>query len=240
MEQYKIRKDSIKEIRKTMLIKSLSISLLTIIGGLLISHYSTNGQQSEVNVYPYVIPILLVSLGYGLYLSVIRQKQIFDSYRLTIDINGITREQHNTPTINISNAEVREIIKNSNGSFTIKGKSSLNVIVVPSQIDNYEKLVKSLTEIRHISTKSKEPFLQKNRELLSLLTIGSLAGVYISNDKIIVGVSGSVLLGILGYSFFEVQRSKNVDNKTKNGMWLLILVIASIIGIMYYKLTGQQ
>ena len=39
---------------------------------------------------------------------------------------------------------------------------------------------------------------------------------------------------------FEVQRSKNVDSKTKKGMWWLILVIASIVGAMYYKLTGQQ
>ena len=67
-----------------------------------------------------------------------------------------------------------------------------------------------------------------------------MAAVYMSKDKIIVGVSGTVLVVVLGYSFFEVQRSKNVDSKTKKGMWWLILVIASIVGAMYYKLTGQQ
>ncbi len=127
-----------------------------------------------------------------------------------------------------------------NGSFTIKGNSSVNVIVVPSQIDNYEKLEKSLTEIRQILTKSSEPFLQKFRGILSISTIGLMAAVYISKDKIIVGVSGTVLLVVLGYSFFEVQRSKNVDSKTKKEMWWLILVTASIVGVMCYKLTGQQ
>ena len=67
-----------------------------------------------------------------------------------------------------------------------------------------------------------------------------MAGVYISKDKMIVGVSGTVLLLILGYSFFEVQRSKNIDHKTKQGMWWVILVTASIVAVMYYKLTGQQ
>jgi hypothetical protein len=240
MEQFKIRQDGFKEIRKAMLIKAIPISLLAAIGGLAIGHFSTNGQQSDVNVLPFVIPLVLGALGFGLYRGVNRQKEIFDSYRLTLDNNGITREQHNTPTITISNTEVSEIIKNSNGSFTIKGNSSVNVICVPSQIDDYEKLEKSLAEIRHILTKSSELFLQKIRGLLSVLTIGLMAAVYISKDKIIVGVSGTVLLVVLGYSFFEVQRSKNVDSKTKKGMWWLILVTASIVGVMYYKLTGQQ
>lgn len=240
MEQFKIRQDGFKEIRKAMLIKAIPISLLAAFGGLAISHFNTNGQQSDVNVFPFVIPIVLGALAFGLYRGVNRQKEIFDSYRLTLDNNGITREQHNTPTITISNTDVSEIIKNSNGSFAIKGNSSLNVIGVPSQIDDYEKLEKSLAEIRKISSKSSEPFLQKFRGLLSILTIGLMAAVYISKDKIIVGVSGTVLLVVLGYSFFEVQRSKNVDSKTKKEMWWLILVTASIVGVMCYKLTGQQ
>jgi hypothetical protein len=240
MEQFKIRKDGFKEIRKAMLIKAIPISLIAAFGGLTISHFNTNGQQSDVNIFPFVIPLVLGVLAFGLYRGVNRQQEIFDSYILTLDNNGITREQHNTPTITISNADLSEIIKNSNGSFTIKGNSTVNVIGVPSQIDDYEKLEKLLSGIRQISTKTNEPFLQKFRGLLSILTIGLMAAVNISKDKIIVGVSGTVLLAVLGYSFFEIQRSKNIDRKTKKGMWWLILVTASIFGVMYYKLTGQQ
>lgn len=240
MQQFKIRQDGFKEIRKAMLIKAIPISLLAAFGGLAISHFNTNGQQSDVNVFPFVIPIVLGALAFGLYRGVNIQKEIFDSYILTLDENGVTREQHNTPTITISKADLSEIIKNSNGSFTIKGNSSVNMIGVPAQIDNYEQLEKSLSEIGQILTNNSEPFLQKYRGLLSILTIGLMAAVYISKNKIIVGVSGTVLLIVLGYSFFEVQRSKNVDNKTKKGMWWLILVTASIIGVMYYKLIGQQ
>lgn len=236
MEQFKIREDSFKEIRKMMLTKAVPTLLFAAFVGFAISYFNPNVQQSDVNVFPIVIPVTLGALGFGLYRGVNRQKKIFDSYRLTLDNNGITREQHNTPTITISNTDVSEIIKHSNGSFTIKGNSSVNVIVVPSQIDNYEKLEKSLTEIRQILTKSSEPFLQKFRGILSILTIGLMAAVYISKDKIIVGVSGTVLLLVLGYSFFESQRSKNIDRKTKMAMWWLILVTVSIVGVMYYKL----
>lgn len=240
MEQFKIRKDGFKEIRKAMLIRAIPISLLAALGGLAISHFNTNGQQNDINVFPFVIPLVLGALAFGLYRGVNRQKEIFDSYVLTIDNNCITREQHNTPTITISNADLSGIIKNSDGGFTIMGNSTVNVIGVPSQIDDYEKLEKLLSEIRQILSKTSEPFLQKYRGLLSILTIGLMAVVYISKDKIIVGISGTVLLAVLGYSFFEVQRSKNIDSKTKKGMWWLILVIASIIGVMYFKLTGQH
>ena len=80
--------------------------------------------------------IVLGALAFGLYRGVNRQKEIFDSYRLTLDNNAITREQHKTPTITISNTDVIEIVKNSNGSFTLKGNSPVNVIGVPSQIDD--------------------------------------------------------------------------------------------------------
>jgi hypothetical protein len=239
-EQFKIRPDGFKEIRKTMLIKAIPLCLLAASGGLTISHFNASGQQSDVNVYLFVIPLVAGALAFGLYRGVNRQKEIFDSYSLALSNDSITREQHNTPTISISHGEISEIIKNSNGSFTIKGNSTINIIGVPSQIDNYEKLEKLLTDIRQISTKTSEPFLQKFRGLLSILTIGLMAAVYISKDRIIVGISGTVLLIVLGYSFFEVQRSKNIDNKTKRGMWWLIPVTASIIGVMYFKLTGQQ
>jgi len=236
MEQFKIRQDGFKEIRNVMLFKAIPISLLAAFGGLVITYFNTSGKQNDVNIFPFLIPILLGALGFGLYRSVIRQKEIFESFCITLDNNGITREQHNTPTITISNTDVSEIIKNSNGSFTIKGNSFVNVISIPSQIDDYEKLENSLASIRNISTKSSKPFLQKFSMLISLLVIGLMAAVYISKDKIIVGVSGTVLLVFLGYSFFEIQRSKHIDNKTKKGMWLLILVKASIAGVMYYKL----
>lgn len=240
MEQFKIRKDGFNEIRKAMLIKAIPISLIATVGGLAISHFNTDVQQSEVNIFPIVIPLVVGALAFGFYRGINRQKVIFDSYRLILDNNSIRREQNNTPTITISNSDIIAIFKNSNGSFTIKGNSSVNVIGVPSQIDDYEKLEKSLAQIRQISTISSEPFLQKFRGLLSLLAIGLMAGVYISKDKIIVGVSGTLLLLFMGYSFFEVQRSKNIDSKTKKGMWWLILVSVSIIGVMYFKLTRQQ
>lgn len=240
MEQFKIKPGGFKEIRKTLLVKIVPILLLGSFGVLAMVHFNMKEEQSDVNVLLFLIPFILVSGAFGLYRSMNTQKKIFESYCLTLDNNSITREQHNTPTITISNEEISEIIKNSNGSITIKGKSKVNVIGVPPQIEDYTRLEKLLTEIKQISTKTKEPFLQKYMILFSLLGMGLMATFQISSNKIIVGVSGLVLLIFMGYSFFAIQRSKNIDNKTKRATWWVILVAVSIIGVMYYKLTGLQ
>ena len=205
MEQFKIRQGGFKEIRKTMIIKAIPTLLLIACVGLAMGYFNPSVQQSDVNVLPFVIPLVLGALAFGMYLGVNRQKKIFETYILTFDSSSITREQHNTPTISIPHAELSEIIKNPNGDFTIKGNSIVEVIGVPAQIDDYEKLERLLSGIKPILTKSNEPFLQKFRLLISILTVGLMAGVYISKDKMIVGVSGTVLLLILGYSFFEVH-----------------------------------
>ena len=65
-----------------------------------------------------------------------------------------------------------------------------------------------------------------------------MAAVYISKNKLIVGISGSIALLFMGYSFFKIQGSKNIDKKIKTTMWWLLVVCASIIAVMYFKLSG--
>lgn len=240
MEQFKIRKDGFNEIRKSMLLKASPILLLTTIAGFAINNLNSQGEQNDINILPFTSLMVLGIFAFGLYRGVNKQKEILDSYELMLDSDGITRKQHNTPTITIANSDLSEIIKNPNGSFTIKGNSPINVMIVPAQIDNYDILEKLLAERSAISIKTSEPFLQKFSGLVTILIIGMMAAVYISKDKIIVGITGTLLLAGFGYSFIEVRRSKNLDNKTKKGIWWLLLVMASIVGIMYSKLVGQQ
>lgn len=240
MEQFKIRQDGFKEIRKALLVQVISLSLIAIIGGMAMSHFSGNEDQRDVNVFPVLIPIVLGAMAFGLYRGVQRQKTLFDSYVLTIDDSGITREQYNTSTITISNSDIKKIVKNSNGSYTIKGNSSANIIVIPSQINDYEKFEKLLFDLGPISVKTKESLLQKFRIPISLLALGLMGIVYIAKDKIIVGITGTILLVFFIYSTFAIQRSKNIDNKTKKASWWVLLMIGSIIITMYAKLTEQQ
>ena len=238
MQEFTTKPEGFSELRKAILLKAIPTSLLAGSVGIAISYANTNTSAGDNNAYLGIIPIMLGVLVFGIYRGIATQKKIFDSYKLTFDNSSVTREQYNTPTITIPYNEITEITKNSNNSFTIKGNSAVSVIGVYPQVQGYDSLEILLSNIKQISVKTTEPFIQKFSLLFSILTLVLMATVYLAKNKIVVGTSGTVLLAFLGYSFFEIRRSKNIDSKTKKGMWWLLAVVASILGVMYVKLTA--
>jgi hypothetical protein len=237
--EFQIKENGFAEIKRAMIVKTIPIAILAAGTGLAISHFNTNGQSTDVSVLPFVIPIIVGALAFGLFKGINRQKGLFESYKLTINENEIVREQNNTQTISIPRNEIKSIIRNPKGILTIVGNSNTEIIGIPSQINNSEKLEQILSAIKPITDSDKKPLTEKYKGVLILLMLGLMATVYISKDKIIIGITGTILTLFLVYSFYEVRRNKNIDKKTKNGMWWLILVLLSVIGNMYFKLTGK-
>ena len=238
MYQFRNKENGFKELRKQVLIKIIPLGLIAVTGGIAMSEINSNNRGNDVNVLPFVIPMALVAMSVGLFLGIKRQKALFESYILTIDENTITRQQDNTPTVSIQKDAISDIIKNVNGSITIKGKDSRDIIGVPAQIENRSELETHLRAFKDITVKSSEHILQKLIIPLVLIVVGLLAIVNISTHKLLVGVSGTLLLVILIASFIQTQRSKNVDSKTKRSMYFLIFVLINIVGQMYLKLNG--
>ena len=240
MQHYKIRQDGFKEITKQMLIRTLPMMLIAITIGITISTINSKDKSDLVNVLPIIIPLLTVAAIFGVYRGVNRQRGLFESYQLTFTNNVITREQHKTPTVSIYFNDITEIVKNKNGSFIVKGKDPMDVIAIPAQIENYLELENKLTQIKQISTNSNKNFLLRNGIAVTILTLGLMLCVYTVTNKIVVAIIGTILLGILTWSFYQVRTSKNVDAKTKRSMWWVLIVFASIIGVMIMKLFGLQ
>jgi hypothetical protein len=132
---------------------------------------------------------------------------------------------------------VQEIVKHKNGSFTIRGKESQNLIIVPAQIDNYEQLEISLQQIHPITTKAKGAYKQKIQALLSIVAVGSMICVYTVMNKVLVGIAGTLFAVLSIWGLITIQRSKNIDRKSKNMMWISLIVILSVIGVTIMKLS---
>lgn len=237
--QFKIKENGFAEIRNKMLWRAIPMMLIAGLGGMAISYFNTNQQSTDVNVWPFVIPIFLAAGAYGIISSIKRQKKIFDSYVLTIDENTIIREQNITPTISIPLEEINGITKQPNGAYIIKGTSSVDMIGIPVQIENMDELELLLSDIKEITINDKKSFTQKYIWASVIITLGLMAAVYTSSNKILVGFSGTILTIGLLYTLVTTQRSKHIDRKTKRGMWIVLILIFSIVSIMYYKLTGE-
>jgi hypothetical protein len=181
---------------------------------------------------------MAVSVGLGLFRGTNRQKRRFESYQLILTNNLITREQFNTPTISIYFNDIKEIVKNKNGSFSIRGKDARDLIAIPAQIEKYTALENALTQIKPFTTKHSRSFLQQYGMAIAIFPFVLTVCLYTVTNKIIVLLSGTILIAILAWSFYEIRRSKNIDAKTKRGTWWLLVVLTSIIGVMIMKLTG--
>ena len=238
MQTFKIRQDGFKEIRKQTLIRTIPIMLIAVTVGILISSINSKGEATDVNVLPFIIPLMLAAVGFGLYRGTNRQKSLFESYVLTITNNLITREQFNMPTVSIYFNEVKEIVKNKNGSFTIRGKDPADMIAIPSQVDNYTQLETTLQNIKPIEAKGKVSVLERYQGLTGLFVLALMFCVYTVNNKIIVALTGTTLVVLMIWSFIKIRANKNIDSKTKRSLWWVLVVLASVILVMIFKLTG--
>jgi hypothetical protein len=236
MEIFVIREEGIKEIRKKVLTRI--IPLLTVVGiaGITVSYLNSSHNEDDINVLPFLIPIVVFALGIGVFRGLRRQKALLSSYTLTIYSNLITREQVNTSPVSIYFSEIREIVKSKNGNYTIKGKNAGDVIIIPAQIHDREQLAVRLESIMPIKINNTLTFVEKYQVLAGLIPLVLMLFVYLSENKIIVAVAGTALIILMGGSLVKIYKSKNVDSRTKRGLLWSIIILASVLYVMFLKL----
>lgn len=235
MQQFTTQKEKFASVSKDMLTRLIPIYLFVILIVGLIPVFKS-GTMDLAGIIS--ISFLFVIMVINTFRSIGRQRKIFESYTLTFENELITRRQDNTPVLSIAYTDIEKIVKSSKGMFIIKGKTS-DVILVPQYIQEYEQLEALLQSIHQVDVRTKAPLLSKVIFVFPLLTIGLLAGVLAASNKIIVAVCGTLILALLTYGFIIIQKSRNVDYRVKRGRWFMLVIAASVIIVMYDKLTGK-
>lgn len=236
IQQFKMREGAFAEMRKKLLVKMTPVFIGFLVFIVLFDKY--NPQNKDGNIDPFMIVIMCVVFVVGIYIGLKKLQKIIESYTLTFTGTSIIREQHNTPSIEISYAEITAIVKGQDGSLSVIGNSKLNAIGIFAQIEQRERVEELLAALKPITEATTgQTFLVKYGTILALPMIGAMAGVYLSNNKIIVALCGFSIVCVFVYSFYVRRKSKNIDNQTKKSEWVSILVLLSIVAIVYYKLT---
>ncbi len=211
--------------------------VLAMMAGIGMSYHNNDTRQEQLSFWLIMTPLFIVLLAVGIYWGIQRQKVLFLSYRLTIDEHGIMREQATTPTIRLIREDIQKIYKDTNGSYAVKGNSINETILIPAQVQNPAALEERLARLSPLAPPPNLPVVTRALWMLPVVTLVLMVVVYVSVNKTVVALSGTLLLGMLSYSLVATQRSKHVDGKTKRSMWLVLLVIASILAVMHAKLS---
>jgi hypothetical protein len=235
MQQFKISEEGYKKMRKKWLIFGLPIAAAIAAIIIVINISNSIVDQSGTLIS---LPIFLAVMGFSVYRNLKKQKQFALSYSITISDSEISREQTNTPPLSINFMEIKEIVKTEKGGFTIKGRTRTDIIYVPYIIDNPQELEQRLANLAPITVMAKDPFYKKYRFLLTFLFMGAMVSVYAVTNKIIVGICGVLVTGLLLWAFYEIRISKNAPENTKRFSWFFLLIVISIIYVTYMKLTA--
>jgi hypothetical protein len=236
MHQFKISETGFKKFRKKWL--ATVVPLVAIVVLIIAAMNILSAKADPGGSFLFVIPVMAVVLSFSFYRSLRKQRKFLLSYSVTVSGEGITREQMNTPPLSISFMEIKEIIKNEKGGFTIKGLTRTDIIHIPYLIDNQEELEKCLQSLAPITVNTKDPFYKKYRALLSIPILGMMICVYAMTNKVIVGICSVLLTAFLIWAFYQMIISKNIPRNTKRNSWVFLIIIFSIIYVTYAKLTG--
>jgi hypothetical protein len=224
-KEYRLLPNGFKEIRKQLLLKLVPLVFIAGATGLFIAHKTSD--KFDITTFYLAVPIASIAIVIGLNRGLNRQKELMESYVLTVDENSIKREQFNTPVIHIYKREVKEITKNKNGSFSIKTSDKTECITVPAQLENSKELEAELLKIIPISSKATS--VEKFTLPLAIGVLLAMAAVFIVKDKLIVTIAGTIVALVLVWSLYEGNRSKGIDKKTKRGMLYVVIVLIAVI-----------
>jgi hypothetical protein len=213
-------------IRKRMLAVAIPFAILAVMGGIYLARVNDTTVNSSPDLFLFILPLLLVAIGIGGYRGMKRQQKLWNSYRLIFDKDKISRVQDDVPTITISKSDITEITESPQGHIQVKSGSRHNIIVIPPAIADRDELILALGEFGPlVKQETKNKWAPAIPILLAILMIV----FFVSKQQLVIVSTGIILFFGLLWSFFEIRRSKLVDQRTKRSSWFIFLVLTVII-----------
>jgi hypothetical protein len=236
-EVFCFNEDGLKQLRTALLKKIIPIYSVIMLA--VVSYTTYQSIQEHAGIFVIIIPILLIAalIVITSKRSINHQVNILKTYRLTLHTNYISREQSNLPIMEIATDEVESITKNADDCIIIRGTKPQETIYIPAQLENIEQLEQRLSKMKEVTTNNRS-FVKKKSAIIAIIAVLVLfATVIIATNKIIVCISGIILLVMMAYSLYKIQTNKSIDKKTKEGSWFILIVAASIAYAIYSKVT---
>lgn len=236
MHHFHVKKDGFKQI-KTKLIISTSVMFAAVLV-IVIVIFALKSDAVNWETMPYFI-VLMTGVGaFSVFIGVKRQRKLFESITVKIYEDKIVREQINTPVLTIYINDITRIVKNPNGSFTVLGKSKLNVIGIPAQMEDYQALEQVLNQVKELTIRASKTSLEKFALPLTLVPAALMIVTMVSKNDLVAVISSALLVIILSVSLAFIIRSMNIDRRTKRLAWIGIIPILAFLEITIIKIQA--
>lgn len=237
MQQFRTRKEGFDEIKKKLITNTTILFTIIFLVVILLPALLSN-DPARFKTLPIMLPLFLAILVFSMMAGIKRQRSAFESFTLTIDDEKIVRERLNTPVLTIGRNEITKITKLANGSFCIEGKSKLNPIVIPAQMDNYQVMEDTLREVKPVTVLTSKTFAEKMALPISLSGVVLVGVIFLSKNGTVTLICSILIVAILLVSLVLTQMNKNVDKGTKRLSWMVLVPLGAFASIIIKKLLS--
>ena len=128
-----------------------------------------------------------------------KKKNAYENFLLTIDDDAIMCKQSESLSFEITQTEITEIVKNTDGSFTLHAGVMNAVFTIPPGINQPLQLEERLNQISPVLIQKKNSI----RRYIGILIVLAIVLIFFSTDnKMVVCIAAAILLLLLLRKFF--------------------------------------
>lgn len=235
MQQFRTRREGFGEIKKKLITNTTILFTMIFLAAILLPALFSD-DPGRLNTLPIMIPIFLAIAIFSIVTGIKRQRSSFESFTLTIDDEKIVRERLNTPVLTLRRNEITKITKLANGSFCIEGKSKLNTILTPAQMDDYQVMENTLNGVKPLTVLTAKTFIEKMALPISLSGVVLVGTIFLSKNGTVTLICTVLVVAILVVSLVLTQMNKNVDRRTKRLSWVVLIPLGAFASMIIKKL----
>jgi hypothetical protein len=236
MQLYRNNAAGYNAFRKQILAKTIPLMAGVLLFGLAIAYFSESTTKASLQSTIAYMVIIAVYFAYSIFRGAKRQRAAFDSYQLIVGDDYLQRKQNNLADKTISFNAVTTITEDKRHNLYVRGAGKEDLIYIYNYIEDYDNIRAMLQSIMIITIEGRKGILQKYATVFSLATLGLMATLYISDNKIVTGTAGLLLIAVLVWSFYKIRTSTFLDEKMKRRAWFILFLIFCIALTVYFKL----
>lgn len=166
-----------------------------------------------------------------------QNKEVWESIRIELNDDTIARSQVRIPQMRMNREEITSI-EETNEGLCIYTEDKLQELAIPIDLDpnDYQEIKTTLAARSNIQRKPQEGKTQ-NFAFYAILLIG-FGVLFISTSLWIVLITGALLTGYDGYTYWIVRQTEGIDPKFKRSMLFAFLLPMFITAIRACSLSG--
>ncbi len=236
--QYRLKPEAFIVARKRLLLGTIPMFIIMVLA-FVVPHYFAGETANPIDEQQLLIVIGLMAVftPVSLFRIFKKKRHLYDNFVLTVDDNSISCTPLLREAIDFTWLEVTRIVKNADGSILIHGGANNAIITVPAQVENKEQLIKRLNEISPVLEVQKTFLTTYGKYLIIITTVIFLVFLN-TNDKVIIGITGPVLMGAVLWSIIALRNNRQMAPGTQRKLWWILIPFIGVAAKTILVLTN--